>query len=149
MSEPSAVSVPTKLSKLEALREAKRKREEVEREAEEDLQVAELELDATMAARYGKRGKRWDIVKTTEGPIAVVRGDSMTIKQLRLGLADVEKDNGDTFPITFAFVIQQIVHPSREIAGAWLNEMQGLAVRCQDILIALHRGEDSTQTGKR
>lgn len=136
-------------TKLELLREAKRAREAMVREEDEVLEVAELELDAEMADKYGKRGKRWDIVKTTEGPIAVVRGDSMTIKQLRLGLADVEKDNGDTYPITFAFVIQQIVHPERNIAGAWLNEMQGLAVRCQDILIALHRGEDSTQTGKR
>lgn len=140
--------VETTASKLEALRAAKARRAAADRAEDEGAEVELLELEERFTASHGRRGKRWDLVRTTQGPIVLVRGDSMLVKQFRVGLDDAGKDGLDPFPVTFAFVVQQVAHPSAELAGARFNEMQGLAVRCQDILIALHRGEDSTQAAK-
>lgn len=139
---------PAAMTKLEALRAAKARRVAADRAADEGVEIELLELEEKFSASHGRRGKRWDLVRTTAGPIVLVRGDSMLVKQFRVGLEDAAKDGGDAFPITFAFAVQQVAHPSPELAGALFNEMQGLAVRCQDILIALHRGEDSTQAAK-
>ena len=138
----------TTATKLEAARAAKARRASAAREEDELVELELLELEERYTASHGRRGKRWDLVRTTAGPVVLVRGDSMLVKQFRIGLEDASRDGGDSFPVTFAFVVQQVAHPSQELAGARFNEMQGLAVRCQDILIALHRGEDSTQAAK-
>jgi hypothetical protein len=135
-------------TRLEELRAAKAARVAEARSADELAEIELLELEERFSASHGRRGKRWDLVRTTAGPIVLVRGDSMLVKQFRGGLDDAAAAGGDAFPVTFAFAVQQVAHPSPDLAGAMFNEMQGLAVRCQDILIALHRGEDSTIAAK-
>lgn len=106
-----------------------------------------LEIETT--AKYGKRGRRWDIVRTTEGPCVVVRGDGIHFKAFTNAISAEGVTQPEAHIAARTFVLNQLEYPDRESAEQLFNAAPGLVVRLQDALISLHRGEDATKLGKR
>lgn len=135
--------------KLEALRRKKAEAEAKNKFDDEAREVEELEVELATAERHGRRGARWELISTTEGPVVVVRGDGLHFKKFSTALQDEAKTAPEVMIAARAFVLDQVAHPDREKAEALFNAAPGLVVRCQDVLVALHRGEETSRAGKR
>jgi len=108
-----------------------------------------LELELELTARLGRRGRRWDVIRTTEGPCAVVRGDGLHFKKFTAAITAEDATEPERMIAARAFVLDQLHEPAREKAEELFNAAPGLVIRLQDALIALHRCEDATKLGKR
>lgn len=136
-------------TKIEELRKKKAALLEAEQKAREAAEEVALELELATIEKHGPRGKRWEMLTSTLGPVVVVRGDGLHFKKLSNVLSDETKTAPEISIAYREFVLAQVEFPERSAAEVIFNELPGLVVRCQDALIVLHRGEETTATGKR
>lgn len=136
-----------KAEKIKALRAAAEVREGQAQSAREDVEIEALELEAKLAEGGKSQGRDFVVVRTTRGPIGLVRGDSVLAKKLQIAI-EKSKTTEESHGLLYDFVIEQTVHPAREVAQKLLGDFRFLVDRASDLLIALHRGEDLAQKGK-
>ncbi len=137
------------MSKVEEL-QAKLAAANAEAAKDEDAhEERALELEIELTAKLGRRGRRWDVVRTTEGPCAVVRGEGLHFKTFTAAISAEGVTDPERMIAARTFVLNQLHAPARDKAEELFNAAPGLVVRLQDVLITLHRAEDATKLGKR
>lgn len=128
--------------RLRVLREAKAKRDEADAKRAALLEIEVLEVEERLAAQHGPRGVRWTILETSTGPIGLVLGPSVLYKRLE------DAKEGEYNEALYAFVLDQVDHPTRDEAMRMFGERRGLIVSCGEALIALHKGRVETARKK-
>lgn len=136
-------------TKIEELRKRKAEMQEAERLRKEAAEEADLELELDMSQKHGPRGQRWEMLVSTLGTVVVLRGDGLHFKKFSNVLNDETKTQPEIMIAQRDFVLAQVESPEREKAEQLFNQLPGLVVRCQDALVAMHRGEETTARGKR
>lgn len=133
--------------KIKALRDAAEAREAKAKAERDAVELEALELEAKLAESGKIQGRDFVVVRTTRGPIGLVRGDSVLAKKLQVAI-EKSKTTDESHGLLYDFVIEQTVHPAREAAQKLLGDFRFLVDRASELLIALHRGEDLAQRGK-
>jgi hypothetical protein len=133
--------------KLKAAKEAAEKRTEEANAARDAVELEALELEAKLSDDGKIANRDFVVVRTTRGPLGLVRGDSVLAKKLQIALVKA-KTPDEEHGLMYDFVIEQCVSPQREAAQKLLGDYRFLVDKCSNLLASLHRGEDLSQQGK-
>lgn len=119
--------------------------------AEESLEIATLEAIIATSDKLGARGRGrlWEVVPSSCGPFVVVRGDMMHFRAYQAAISAEGVTPLDHIAAQREFAVCQVSNMTREEAEAKFNEIPGVIVRISDVLVAMHRGEDASASGKR
>ena len=139
-----------RLEALQAEKASKWKTDDRDREQLAELEELEnekmlRELVADLETKHGPRGKLWEIVDTTEGPIAVRCGEQVCYAKF---LDASNSDGGLQIADMQDFILPNLIHPTREKYIAWCLVRGALPVNLWPILARLYRGVRDRAVGK-
>lgn len=118
---------------------AERDKERERREKKRELEL--LELEEKFETEIGPRGREWDMVNTSECPVAFRLGDSVLHKQFvnsKLKESDVHD-----------FVYPSVIHPDRDKFLEVASRRPGLLVVVANKLADLYAAKSEDDAGKR
>lgn len=134
--EKETLSVQEQLATARELK-AKREADAADRKLRMELDVENLKQKFSAE---GEEGPDWRVIVTPEGPIVLKLGDSQLFKSFGASKLDDEA--------VFHFVVQQVAHPDRATFASMAMKRAGVVTRCQDHLLAMHRGQEVVEAGK-
>lgn len=148
MSTDEKAMAPAEKSIDELLAEkelAKEKREQGRLAQAKARRLQALELEEKYEAELGARGKYFDIVATIEGPIVVKLGEAGLFKTWQTKVATKAAPSLED---CHAFVIHNVLHPSKEQFNKITSDFPAVIVTCANALTALYQGNELTAQGK-
>jgi hypothetical protein len=131
--------------KRKRLIEARAKLEEALLEKAKAREVEALELELSLSTKLGPRGEAWDMLATSEGPIAVKLGEAVLYKKLR---ACYKGTNEPTLEDLESFVLPSLVSPSRDRFLEIVDKRPAVYLALSSLLADLYVAKERDTRGK-